>query len=128
MLIKLYSEGEPLPTTVIIRDANGKISNKPTEEDILYIKLYTTVRSQQELDAINELKGIDLLKFYMSATITKFYHELTLGNVNHPFILKLKQNFEKLLAGTSATTIDVVEALIVYANLEKYMLLYKFIE
>ena len=63
MLIKLYSEGEPLPTTVIIRDANGKISNKPTEEDILYIKLYTTVRSQQELDAINELKGIDLLKF-----------------------------------------------------------------
>ncbi|MHA1866118.1 MAG: hypothetical protein ACTSVB_02630 [Candidatus Heimdallarchaeaceae archaeon] len=128
MLIKLYSEGEPLPTTVIIRDANGKISNKPTEEDILYIKLYTTVRSQQELDAINELKGIDLLKFYMSATITYFYNMLTLDKVNHPFILKLKQNFEKLLTGTSATTIDVVEALVVYANLEKYMLLYKFIE
>jgi len=128
VLIKLYSEGEPLPTTVIIRDANGKISNKPTEEDILYIKLYTTVRSQQELDAINELKGIDLLKFYMSATITYFYNMLTLDKVNHPFILKLKQNFEKLLTGTSATTIDVVEALVVYANLEKYMLLYKFIE
>ena len=66
MLIKLHSENVPTPTTVIIIDDNGKIIKKPTEEDILYIKLYTMVRSQQELYTINELKSIDFLKVYIN--------------------------------------------------------------
>ncbi|UJG44552.1 MAG: hypothetical protein K9W46_05075 [Candidatus Heimdallarchaeum endolithica] len=76
VLIKLYSENVTIPATVIIKDFNGAIIKKPTEEDILYTKIYTMVRSQQEIDAINELKGIDLLKFHISVGILKAYDGL----------------------------------------------------
>ncbi|MHA1865948.1 MAG: hypothetical protein ACTSWZ_05515 [Candidatus Heimdallarchaeaceae archaeon] len=121
VLIKLYGKYAETPTAVIIRNANGKIINKPTEEDILYIKLYTTVRSQQELDAINELKGLDLLKFQMSGAIIRIYWGIQNGKIEDKFIQKMMGNMEKLLENTGVTKIEIVEALVNYANLEKYM-------
>ncbi|MHA1196485.1 MAG: hypothetical protein ACTSSM_10355 [Promethearchaeota archaeon] len=125
VLIKLYSENVPMPATVILKNFNGEIIKKPTKEDILYIQLYTIVRSQQELDAINALKGIDLLKFYMSATILTVHNRLLKDKIKGSFWLKMKSGFEKLLSDTGATAIDVSEALITYANMEKYFFIWR---
>ncbi|MHA1867063.1 MAG: hypothetical protein ACTSXD_03290 [Candidatus Heimdallarchaeaceae archaeon] len=127
MFIKLYSENVPIPATVIIKDFNGATIKKPTEEDILYTKIYTMVRSQQEQDAINELKGIDLLKLHMSVGILKAYDGLVKNYIDDSFVLKLKEVFEILMANTGSSTIDLAEALITYANLEKYFWKWKLI-
>ena len=85
------------------------------------------VRSQQEIDAINELKGIDLLKFHMSVGILKAYDGLVKNYIDDSFVLKLKEVFEILMANTGSSTIDLAEALITYANLEKYFWKWKLI-